>query len=259
MALEIIEKYFIEPILTGSGYNWVNTLTYAVLLIFFGYIVFRAIRKLGIEVDSKFAMSVFPYILLASVLRSLNDVGVFNTFVLVSPFAYIYAFSLTFTLLVSSLIIARQFKVSFHALFFSLGFVLAGLFFTQLKFQNLFAAGQILALDLFFFILIFLPVWKASLWNKSALFAQMFDASATFVAVTFYGFSEQHVLPNLLFGMAGSVAIFFVAKTAVVIAFLWAVDSGVDDKNLRNFLKLIVFMLGIGQGFRDLLMVAAFA
>jgi len=259
MALELIEKYFIEPIITGSGYNWVNTLVYAILLIFFGYIVFRAIRKLGIEIDSKFAMSVFPYILMASILRSLNDIGVFHTYLLVTPFAYIYAFAITFSCLVLSLILARRFKVSFHALFFSLGFVLAGIFFTQLKFQNLFAVGQILALDLLFFVLIFLPVWKASLWNKSALFAQMFDASSTFIAVAYYGFLEQHVLPNILFGFAGSVAIFFVAKFAVVLAFLWAVDSGVEDKNLRNFLKLIVFMLGIGQGFRDLLMVAAFA
>jgi uncharacterized membrane protein len=259
MALGLIEKYFIDPILTGSGYNWVNTFVYAVLLVFFGYVVFRAIRRLGIEIDSKFAMSLFPYIFMTSILRSLNDIGVFQTYLLVSPFALIYSFALTFSLLVVSLVLSGKFKVSFHALFFAFGFVLAGILFTQLRFLNLFAAGQILALDVFFLILIFLPVWKAGLWNKSALFAQMFDASATFVAVTYYGFLEQHVLPNLLFGMAGSVAIFFVAKAAVTLLFLWAVDSGVEDKNLRNFLKLIIFMLGIGQGFRDLLMVAAFA
>jgi uncharacterized membrane protein len=265
MALDFIDRYFIEPIMTNSGYNLVNTLVYAVLLIFFGYIVFRAIRKLGLEIDSKFALGVFPYILMASILRSLNDIGIISTKLLVTPFFYVYAFSITFFLLVFSLFLSKQFKVSFHALFFGFGMVLAGILFTQLRFQNLFAVGQILALDLVIFILIFMPVWKVSLWNKSALFAQMFDAAATFVAVNTYvagtgkKFIEQHVLPNILSNIAGSWLIFFVAKFVVVIMFLWAVDSGIEDKNFRNFLKLVVIMLGLGQGLRDLLMVAAFA
>jgi len=265
MALDFIQRYFIDPILTNSGYNLVNTGVYALLLIVFGYIVFLAIRKLEIEIDSNFAMSVFPYILMASILRSLNDIGIVSTKLLVTPFFYFYAFAVTFSLLVFSQILAKQFKVSFHALFFAFGFVLAGILFTLLRFQNLFAVGQILALDAAIFILIFaplwkkMPIWKASIWNKSAFFAQMFDASATFVAVTYYGFMEQHVLPNILSSLAGTWLIFFVAKAAVILAFLWAVDSGIEDKNLRNFLKLIVIMLGIGQGFRDLLMVAAFA
>ena len=259
MLTDWLERYFIDPILTGAGYNLVNTTVYALLLILFSYVVFRAIRKLGIEIDSGFAMSLFPYIAMASILRSLNDIGVFSTWFLVTPFFYVYAFVITFILLMFSLAISKKMGFSFHSLFFAFGFIISGALFTQLRFHNLFAVGQILALDAFFFALIFLPVWKAGLGNKSAVFSQLFDASSTFVAVTFYGFTEQHVLPNIISNLAGTWVIFFVAKAAVVLLFLWAVDSGIEDRNLRNFLKLLVFMLGFGQGFRDLLMVAAFA
>ena len=31
--------------------------------------------------------------------------------------------------------------------------------------------------------------------------AHLFDASSTYIAVDFYGYSEQHVLPNALTGL----------------------------------------------------------
>ncbi|MBN2095255.1 MAG: DUF63 family protein [Candidatus Aenigmarchaeota archaeon] len=259
MLAEAIEEYFIGPILTGTGYNPVNTFVYAVLLLALGYVVFRAIRALGIEVDSPFAMALFPYIALGSILRSLRDIGYFKTWLLVSPFLYIYVFSVTFLLLVISILVARKTKLPYQSFFFSFGFVISGILFTRLSFQNLGAALPVLGIGLLFFALIFAPLWKAPLWNKFVLMSQLFDASATYVALTFYGFGEQHVLPNLIFSLTGTVASFFLVKAAVALLMLWAVDTGIEDKNLANFLKLVVIVLGFAQGLRDLLMIVAFA
>jgi len=265
MVSGFFEEYFVRPVMNGSGYNLVNTSVYALLLVVSAYVVFRALRKLNVEIDANFAMSLFPYIALGSIIRSLRDIGFLSGWVFVTPAVYIVVFSITFSSLVLSIFIAERMKLSYHSLFFAFGFALAGILFTQLRFHNLLAAAQILALDLFLFILIFVPIlgqapiWKASLWNKFAVFGQLFDASSTYVAMTFYGFGEQHVLPNILFDLAGGVWIFFIAKAAIALLFVWAVDSAIEDKNMKNFLKLIVFILGFGQGFRDLLMVAAFA
>lgn len=265
MVSGFFEEYFVKPIMAGSGYNLVNTSVYALLLVISAYIVFRALRKLGVEIDANFAMSLFPYIALGSIIRSLRDIGLLGGWVFVTPAVYIVVFSITFSFLVLSIFVSRKTGISQQSLFFTFGFILAGILFTQLRFHNLFAAAQILAIDLVFFIIIFVPVlgqapfWKTSLWNKFAVFGQLFDASATYVAMTFYGFGEQHVLPNIIFGLAGGVWIFFFVKVAIALLFVWAVDSAIEDKNLKNFLKLIVFILGFGQGFRDLLMVVAFA
>ncbi|MGC9310958.1 MAG: DUF63 family protein, partial [Candidatus Aenigmatarchaeota archaeon] len=95
----MIQEYFVGPILNGSGYNWVNTSVYAVLLVVAVYLVFLGLRREKIVIDGRFAMAVLPYIALGSILSSLNDTGYFSTHLLKSPMLYIIAFSFSAALL----------------------------------------------------------------------------------------------------------------------------------------------------------------
>ncbi len=256
-----LETYFINPILNLSGYNWVNTLTYAVILIISVFLIYKLLKFLKIKIDGKFALSLFPYILLGSTLRALKDANFFVSPVFVSPLIYILVFLFTLSFLLFSLFLEKKTKIPFQSYFFSFGFILAGIFFTQINFLNFTAAGQILGLDLLLFILIFslgrLTELTKTLWNKFTIFSQLFDASSTFVSLHFWGYSEQHVLPNLVFGFFGDWS-FFLIKLIVVLLLIYFIDSSVKNKNFSNWLKLVIIILGIAQGTRDLLRISAF-
>ena len=90
-----------------------------------------------------------------------------------------------------------------------------------------------------------------SIPNQVILGGHFLDASATFTALTFYGYLEQHVVPRLVIPLFGPISMFFL-KIVVVLPVLWIIDSHAEDKNFRNFLKLVVLILGLAPGLRDL-------
>ncbi len=85
------------------------------------------------------------------------------------------------------------------------------------------------------------------------LSAHLFDASSTFIAIDFYGYGEQHVLPNALMNLAGTAAVMFPLKIAVILSALYVIDEYVEDDIIRNMLKLAIFILGLSPGLRDFL------
>lgn len=260
---EFFYRYFVDPILNYSGYNLVNTLAYASILIFAIFFVYKILEKLKIEVNGKFGLALLPWIALGSFLRVLEDY--YNiSYLLVSPFIYIMIFLVTFSFLLLSLLLEKKTEITYLNFFFSFGFIFAGISFTQIKIINFIAISQILSLDLLFLIFIFALGDKAritkTLFNKFTIFSQLYDSSSTFVAVQFYGFKEQHVLPNFIISLMGGNWIFFIfIKFLAVLIFVYFVDSNVKDKNLNNWLKLVVVILGVAQGTRDMLSLGVFS
>jgi len=106
---QFIWKYFWGPIVADangvysveyngvtaiSGYNVVNTLTYAALTIVALYIVYRKLEGRTSEKDvEKFILALFPLIIYGSVARVLEDLGLFLSLPLqalfISPLIYI--------------------------------------------------------------------------------------------------------------------------------------------------------------------------
>jgi len=255
------QRYFIDPIINLSGYNWINSFVYALVLIAAIFLIYKLLKFLKIEVNLRFALSLSPYIFLGSILRVLRDANFLTSPVFVSPLIYILIFLIALPLLLFSLFLEKITKIPFQNYFFSFGFILSGIFFTQIQFVNFIAAAQILSLDLLIFVLIFslgnLTKLTRSLWNKFAIFSQLFDASSTFVSVQFWGYSEQHVLPNLIFDFFGNWS-FFLVKLIVVLFLLYFVDSGIKNENFKNWIKLVVIILGLALGTRDLLRIWSF-
>ncbi|HIE41619.1 MAG TPA: DUF63 family protein [Candidatus Aenigmarchaeota archaeon] len=253
---EFFHKYFVLPILNFSGYNFVNTFVYAIILIFAIYFVFKLLKILKIKIDEKFALSLLPWILLGSILRVIEDSSLDLIYFLISPIIYLTIFLIAFSFLLFSLFLEKRTKITWQIYFFSFGFILSGIFFTQIHFVNFFGATQILTLDLIIFILVFylgsfLRLTK-NLWNKFTIFSQLYDASSTFISLQFWGYREQHILPNLLLSIFGNWS-FFIFKFLIVVLFIYVVDSNIKNKEFRNWLKLIVILLGVAQGTRDLL------
>ena len=86
--------------------------------------------------------------------------------------------------------------------------------------------------------------------NQLILGAHFLDASATFISLSLFGYFEQHVVPRFFIGFFGPVSMFFL-KIIVVIPVLYIIDRHTEDRNFRNFLKIVVLILGLAPGLRD--------
>ena len=81
------------------------------------------------------------------------------------------------------------------------------------------------------------------------------DGAATFVGVSVFGYGEQHVLANAVFA-AGTPLAFFGLKVAFAIAVAYAAGKEKDGDE-KNFVMLLIAVMGLAPGLRDLLRVAA--
>ncbi|MBI4173772.1 MAG: DUF63 family protein [Candidatus Aenigmarchaeota archaeon] len=94
--------------------------------------------------------------------------------------------------------------------------------------------------------------------NAGIILAHFLDASATYIAITQFGYGEQHFLPRFFFESLG-VWSFFLLKPLVIVPILWYLDKDAkeQDKAFIAFLKIAIFILGIAPGLRDSLRLAA--
>ena len=92
--------------------------------------------------------------------------------------------------------------------------------------------------------------------NIIVLAAQMFDASATVISITYFDYGEKHVIPNFLFSELGTWT-FWIAKFVIVFSTLLLMDNLLDEtereREVRSWLKWVIFLLGLATGSRDTL------
>ncbi len=88
--------------------------------------------------------------------------------------------------------------------------------------------------------------------NTGILNAHMLDATATFTALTYFGFIEQHVVPRLFIPLGGP-AVMFVLKLVVIVPVLYVIDQHKGDPNFKNLLKIAVLILGLAPALRDII------
>ena len=87
---------------------------------------------------------------------------------------------------------------------------------------------------------------------------QLFDGTATFVALNFFGYYEQHIIPTFIINLFGPISFIFI-KLITVVAILVLIDRISPDKEFNNYLKLIIGILGGATGSRDFLALIALA
>ncbi len=92
--------------------------------------------------------------------------------------------------------------------------------------------------------------------NLWIIFGQMLDASATYVGVDFYGYSEKHPVPDFFFKTFGTSLVFIPIKLILALMVIYLIDISFKDE-LRKYpillglIKVIVIVLGLGPGTRD--------
>lgn len=256
-----IEDYFTSPM--GYYYTIPGVLTYAVLFMVAAYIVYKHIlKRFAIPIDTKFVVSLIPFIIFGGMTRALRDAEFYKGFLFVSPGIYLTVFLITSALLTISVFVQRKWGVPYWktmllagsalVLFDALAVAMIGI--ARLSalyiFPAFFAAWGLA----FFLIHKKLPRFMSDV-NAVAMFSQMMDASQTFVAVTFFGYSQQMPMVSGLTHVFGAWVIFPV-KLAITYAALLLIDKYAGNAGYSNWLKLMLIILGMPMGFRGMLRVA---
>jgi len=255
--MDFWNQYFLKPIETGSGYNIVNTIAYALILIVSLFVLVKALKRLKIKLDNKLWSDLLPFVVLGGVLRALEDVSFFpHTWLLITPGIYFLVFALAF----GSMLVEKYSRLPFTRYFGISLLALAGIV-TVLYAENWDALLAIMGLALVVFLAVYalLRVFRIKLLRKEnaqVFFSHMLDASASFVAVTYLcvgtaRYFEQHVVPSFLFGAIGTW-VFIPLKIIIVLLALWVIDRE-TDKEWNWMLKFTVLVLGLAPGTRDLL------
>lgn len=247
---DFIQNYYINPIIRGEGYNVVNTLTYAILVVIVTWFAFKLLEKLKIKVDRKFVIAFSPWVFFGTTIRLFEEAGISNSYLLVTPMIWIESFSLIFGLFLVSVLVEKKFKIPYYKTLFSLGVISSIIPFLILvqKIQQL--TGMMITLGIVgaFAGILYYVKWKTE--NKAVLLCHIFDASATFTAIQFFGFRELHVFTRFLINTTNPF-MFVIVKVVVVTGILILIDRYSDDKNFNNFLKFIIAVIGFGPGLRD--------
>lgn len=268
-----IQKYFINPIVEGTGYNMINTSVYAIIFVCFVYVVFILLKKAKIEIK-KFLITFVPFIIMGGVVRALTDYkiflhDVFSTFpgyyFAVTPGIYLFMFLLTIFTIICGKLLAPLMKKPWEYISVTIGSLMLLFAISKLKivlWKEFLIIWLLTCLSTGLFYIIAKMAKKPDYFkteNVIMVFGHMLDASATFIGVDYLGFYEQHVLPRFFFELTGTAAALFVLKFIVLIPAIYYLESEKDDDDFIFFIKIVVFVLGFGPGLRDVLTIGMFS
>jgi len=250
---DFIRQYYIDPMVLGEGYNFVNTLTYALLVVLATYLSFKFLEKMKIEINRNFVVSIMILVVLGTMVRLLEEAGISASYFLVTPMIWIESFAGIFALFLISKFVERKFKIPYYRTLSGVGLVLMVIPLALILSKITNITGMLISLLalLPFALIFYLIKWKPE--NKLVSMAHMFDATATFTAIQFFGFTELHIVPRLLIGAFSPVA-FIIVKVLVVVGILILIDKYSDDKKFNGFLKLIIAIIGLAPAIRDFLL-----
>ncbi len=253
---KFIKKYYIDSIVYKQGYNVVNTITWAIILLIAVVYIYKFLEK-RVSIDEKFVYSNIPFIVFGSSLRIFEDAGFVKppySYLLMSPMIYVIVFSITFTSLILSLRLKGNRYYRYHAL---IGLILAIITLFVLFFNLRIVNAFVIPLGLAFSVALTLAFATIALIEKNVLnklsflafFSHMFDASETYIGITKLGYWELHVLPRFLIERFGAESLIIV-KFFVLLVILYVLDKSTEN-SAKNFTKFVLIVLGLAPALRD--------
>ncbi|VVB76118.1 Uncharacterised protein [Candidatus Tiddalikarchaeum anstoanum] len=250
-------SFFYDNFISGwnnpEHYNWFSTLAYAVIALLLVTLSYRVMRK-KIVFSYATVFEVLPFIILGCIVRVFADYGVYPRFFwTVTPGVWI----IFLVLIVCTLLLDAAFKTKGlitiilptigiipHLFYFRIINPTAALYFA------------------FFYVLSLIPFIllrkKFKLlndeFNFAAIASQLFDATSSFVNVDFFHYVEIHVIGGFFADVFNTGFVMYPLKLIVLLPVLYYLDKETDI-NFKNYLKLIICVLGLGPGIRNLITV----
>jgi len=252
-----LRQNFIEPLC--HYYTPVNTVVYGIILVAAALGIYKLLENMNIKIDKRFFIAFLPFIIYGGWTRALRDHNLYQGWYFCSPPIYFVLFGIGLGCLLLGIFLQRKFRISYYKVVFAMGVFLLVYNATLTTITN-WAALSIIAFLVAVWSVTFFGISKLkpniiSIENAGITVAHLLDASASFTAIQFFGYSEQHVLPGFLISFLGPW-VMFPLKILVVPAVLYILDRKTEDIQFRNFLKFIILILGLALRTRDTLTVS---
>ena len=212
-----INEYYINPIIYDTGYNPVNTITWAIILGLSLFGVVKLLNKLKITVDEVFIFAVTPYIFAGGSLRVVEDAGIVAApykYLLITPLIYFLIFFVCVAALMLSVGLKRAVHINYYWPFAMIGVAWSAinvwLLYTSAVSFNVWIFALILSVGVALSFLVYAIAHLLNFAllkdrvNALVLDGQLLDATATSLGLTFLPYAEKHVLPNFLIEATGT-------------------------------------------------------
>ncbi|MDH7596357.1 MAG: DUF63 family protein [Methanothrix sp.] len=261
--VSFVQRYYVDPVINDSGYNPVNTVTWAIILGVFIVLIHRAFRRYDIGFSRRFILATAPYIIAGSSLRVVEDAELVNpplSYILITPLIYLLVASVTLI----ALFISRRLTGGYRL------YSAIGIFWSILNLLLLIRGGvqhpwvplAVIVLGSSITGVVFLssrllPHSFSIPKNGCALsviLSHMLDASSTYIGIDWLGYEEKHVVPTLLIHLVGSAAVMYPLKLIVLLPLLAILDESLrDDRDMWGILVLTLLVLGLAPATRNTL------
>jgi len=251
-----------------AAYTYMDyAVAFAILLVIIEFC--RRFVFTAFELDRGFLYAMAPVVLFAISIRVLVDAGVYEKSKLWNVTPGVYVLGVVFGLLeiTAGKLVERHRGVEYWKTSIALGLPVAGYYFTKLllRMERPLNSIQPIALALLLTLGIYLlsslfESWQVFRRSESiaVIYAHMLDGSATFIGIDRYGFSEEHIIPELLIKKAGTAFVMIPVKILIVLAALYLLhqwSEGEEGSDLYyKMLIFVFFILGFGPGVRDSLL-----
>lgn len=268
---QFVSTYYIHPITHDAGYNPVNTITWALLLVLCLFLTLKLLKKLDIEIDKRFIAAVSSYIFVGASLRVMEDAGLFSpplSYVLITPLIYFLLFFCSVAILTISVKIFRSNKIRDYN--YKLAFGLVGVLWFSANLMILLSKEEIISPWVLFAVIgisaiILLVIYaigaKFSVHflteklNVSVLAAHLLDASSSYIGIDLLGYSGKHVIEGIIVKYTGSAAGMYPLKLGMLIPVLYLLDTQFSEKDreLKNLVLLAIIVIGLAPAVRNTL------
>lgn len=263
-----ISHYYINPIIYDTGYNPVDTVTYAIILGLSLFGILKLLNKLNVTVNDIFILAVSPYIFVGGSLRVIEDAGIVSApwkYLLITPLIFFLIFFVCTAALVISIGITKLISVKYYWPFGIIGIIwgatnVAFLYINATTFNVavpivIFSIGLGIAVILYVIAKTFdIKLFKNRV-NAFIIDSQLLDATATAFGITFLPYAEKHVLPSFLIAETGTAFIMYPLKLLVIVPVLYIIDHFLkgESENLIGLVKLAVLTVGLAPAIRDIM------
>ncbi len=255
----LFDRYFLEPTLTKSGYNVVNTLTYIAVLAVSLFLVRKLLKRMRIDTDDNLWKGLLPFVFLGGILRALEDAGFWDFLgvyraIFITPMLYFVIFAVAFSAVLVSKYLGRR-------LLMRTGVALLAVFLAVALSKASNPVAVFIALVIFaasyagFFglqrILGFNVVRSLASPNSQVLASHLLDAAVSFTSVSVIGgYFESSVGSSMIFSHLPGWS-FILIKGAVILVVLRELDK--DAKGDWNWLiKFTLLVLGLAPAVHDI-------
>lgn len=245
---------------------------YIGILIIVLWLLLKVFQK--IKLDKKFITAISPYILVGIFIRVLADTHTveFSQWWSVTPGVYILAMVLAWASIAIGYATQKITKIGYHLVSFTIGTTLS-LFLLWKISEYMINPGTILY-TLAMAASLTLAIYAISVlahvrlfqdkYNLAIMFGHMLDGSSTYIAHDYFGFYEEHILPNYFIGLFGNSAFVMIPIKIIIVALtLYFMDKWYNgeprterNRNIYILLKLLIFIVGFGPGLRNTLLPA---